>query len=118
MNLDAYLARIGHTGSREASLATLRALHLLHVGAIPFENLDVLLGRGIRMDLESVEQKLVRDRRGGYCFEQNTLFAAVLRALGFKVDAFLARVRWNVPQENRTPLTHMILRVEIDGRPW
>lgn len=118
MNLAAYFDRIGYAGSRDASLATLRALHLQHVGAIPFENLDVLLGRGIRMDLESVEQKLVRDRRGGYCFEQNTLFAAVLRELGFHVTAFLARVRWNVPPENRTPLTHMILRVEVDGRPW
>lgn len=118
MDLDAYFARIGYTGPRDASLATLRALHLHHVGAIPFENLDVLLGRGIKIDLESVTQKLVRDRRGGYCFEQNTLFAAVLRELGFTVTAFLARVRWNVPKENRTPLTHMILRVDVAGRPW
>jgi N-hydroxyarylamine O-acetyltransferase len=118
MNLDAYFARIGYTGPREATLATLRALQLLHVGAIPFENLDVLLGRGVKIDLESVEQKLVHAHRGGYCFEQNTLFAAVLRALGFHVTPLLGRVRWNKPADVRTGLTHMILRVEVDGRPW
>ncbi len=118
MDLDAYFARIGYDGPRSATLETLRALHLHHVGAIPFENLDVLLGRGVRIDLESVERKLVRDRRGGYCFEQNTLFAAVLRALGFAVTPLLARVRWNVPAGTRTALTHMILRVDLAGRPW
>jgi N-hydroxyarylamine O-acetyltransferase len=118
MKLEDYFARIGYTGPHEATLATLGAIHLLHVGTIPFENLDVLLGRGIRMDLESVSNKLIRDRRGGYCFEQNTLLAAVLRELGFAVTPFLARVQWNVPAGVRMPLTHMVLRVEADGRPW
>ena len=118
MDPAAYFARIGHAGPGDASLATLRALHLAHVGAIPFENLDVLLGRGIRLDLDAIERKLVHDRRGGYCFEQNTLFAAVLRELGFRVTPLLARVRWNTPVGLRTPLTHMVLRVEVDGRPW
>ena len=117
-DLDAYFARLGYTGPREPTLATLRALQLAHLSAIPFENLDVLLGRGIRIDLAAVEDKLVRQRRGGYCFEQNTLFSAVLCALGFEVTPLLARVRWGIPPAQRTPLTHMILRVTLDGRPW
>jgi N-hydroxyarylamine O-acetyltransferase len=118
MNLEAYFERIAYVGPRDPTLATLQALHLQHVGAIPFENLDVLLGRGIRIELEAVEQKLVHQRRGGYCFEHNTLFAAALRELGFTVIPLLARVRWNVPAGQRTGLTHMVLRVEVDGRPW
>jgi N-hydroxyarylamine O-acetyltransferase len=118
LNLDAYFARIGYTGSRTASLATLRALHLLHVGAIPFENLDVLLGRGVRIDLESIERKLVGNRRGGYCFEHNTLFAAVLRELDFTVTSHLGRIRWQKNAGERTPLTHLVLRVSVEGRDW
>lgn len=117
-NPAAYFARIGYSGPREATLATLRALHLRHVNAIPFENLDVLLGRGVRIDLDSVERKLVRERRGGYCFEHNTLFAAVLRAIGFAVTPLLARIRWQKNAAERTPLTHMVLRVQADGRDW
>ncbi|HEX2854955.1 MAG TPA: arylamine N-acetyltransferase [Opitutaceae bacterium] len=118
LDLDAYFARIGCTGPRTPTLATLRALHLRHVNAIPFENLDVLLGRGVRIDLESVERKLVHERRGGYCFEHNSLFAAVLRALGFAVTPCLARIRWQKPAGERSPLTHMVLRVRADGRDW
>lgn len=118
MDLDKYFARIGYTGPRAADLQTLRALHQLHVQAIPFENLDVLLGRPIDMSEAAVGRKLVDDLRGGYCFEHNTLFRAALRMLGFEVEPFLARVRFNVPAEIRTGLTHMILRVTIDGRPW
>lgn len=111
-DLDAYCARIGYTGPRTSEYATLVALHRAHVRAIPFEYFDIHLGRGIQIDLPSIEQKLVRDRRGGYCFEQNTLFAAVLRALGFTVTPLVARVRWNLPADLQTPLTHMLLRVE------
>lgn len=118
MNLDAYFARIGFSGTAAADLATLRALHRLHIEAIPFENLDVLLGRRIDMSEEAVVRKIVEGRRGGYCFEQNTLFRAVLTAIGFKTEAFLGRIRRNVPEDVRTPLTHMILRVTIDGAPW
>lgn len=117
-DLDRYFARIGHAGPRAATHETLRALHLRHVCAVPFENLDVLLGRTLALDLPALERKLVQDRRGGYCYEQNTLFAAVLRALGFRVVPLIARVRWQVPPETGTPRTHMVLRVEIDGRPW
>lgn len=118
LDLDAYCTRVGYDGPRAATFATLRALHLRHVNAIPFENLDVLLGRGVRIDLESIERKLIHDRRGGYCFEQNTLFAAVLRALGFAVTPYLARIRWQKNADDRTPLTHMVLRVRAEGRDW
>ncbi|HEY5550253.1 MAG TPA: arylamine N-acetyltransferase [Opitutaceae bacterium] len=117
-DLDAYFARIGYTGPREPTLDTLRTIQLTHLNTIPFENVDVLLGRRIHMEPAAVETKLVRARRGGYCFEQNTLFREVLRRIGFSVTPFLARVRRNVPPEVRTPLTHMVLSVEIDGRGW
>jgi arylamine N-acetyltransferase len=91
-----------------------------HVQAIPFENLDILLGRPILIDLDSVQAKLVAERRGGYCFEQNTLFAAVLRELGFAVTTLAGRVRLGAPEAVPTPRTHMVLRVEFpdDGGPW
>jgi len=112
IDLEAYFARIGYAGPRARDFATLTALHELHVRAIPFENLDLHLGRGIRIDLPSVEAKLVRSRRGGYCFEHNTLFAGALRALGFTVTPLVARVRWQLPPDQQTALTHMLLRVE------
>lgn len=115
-DLDAYFARIAYDGPRAATFEVLCALHRHHVCAIPFENLDVLLDRGIRIDLASVTRKLVTDHRGGYCFEQNTLFAAVLRTLGFEVITLGGRVRWKVPDEVPTARTHMILLVHCDGR--
>jgi N-hydroxyarylamine O-acetyltransferase len=79
VDLGAYFARIEYTGTRYPSITTLRALQARHPVAIPFANLDVLRGTGVRLDPASVEQKLVGDRRGGYCFEHNLLFATVLR---------------------------------------
>ena len=118
MNLDSYFERIGYGGVRGASLATLRALIESHSLSIPFENLDVIQGLGVRLGLPAIEQKLVRDRRGGYCFEQNALFASVLSELGFRVTPLAARVRWQVPAQISTPLTHMALRVDLEGKPW
>lgn len=118
LDLDAYLARIGYNGPVEPTLEVLRAIQFAHVQTIPFENIDVLLGRRIEIDLPSVVGKLVVSRRGGYCFEQNTLFREVLAAIGFRVTPLLARVRRNVPPEVRTPLTHMVLVVEIEGHRW
>ncbi len=73
IDIDSYLARIGHVGPRIPALSTLCAIHALHPAAIPFENLDPLLDRPVSLDLEALQQKLVGSRRGGYCFEQNTL---------------------------------------------
>jgi N-hydroxyarylamine O-acetyltransferase len=118
VNLDAYFHRIGCAGPHAANLETLRAILTGQAKSIPFENLDVLLNRGVRLDLSSIERKLVHDRRGGYCFEQNTLLAAVLRRLGFTVTTLMARVRWQVPVGVTMPQTHMVLRVDLDGQPW
>ncbi len=116
LHLGAYLRRIGYSGTREPTPAALQALHLAHATHLPFENLDILLGRPIRLDLESLQAKLVAGGRGGYCFEQNTLFAEVLRALGFDVTLLAARVRFGA---NRVlPRTHMALQVHIDNTAW
>jgi N-hydroxyarylamine O-acetyltransferase len=117
-NLDAYFARIGYTGPRTPTVATLSALLLRHISSIPFENLDVLLGKTISLDPAVIERKLIHDQRGGYCYEQNTYFATVLRDLGFPVETLIARVRWNRPAHLESARTHMILRVEAEGRPW
>lgn len=114
IDLDAYLARVAYTGSRAPTLDTLHALSEAHVRAIPFENIDVLLGRPIDLELPALEQKLVHDRRGGYCFEQNTLFLAVLEQLGYRVRPLSARVRHQRPREYTPARTHLFLRVEHD----
>lgn len=117
IDLGAYFDRIGYEGPREPTLEVLGRLHGLHPRAIPFENLDVLLGKGVRIDLASLQAKLVTGRRGGYCFEHNTLFAAVLAALGFDVTGLAARVLWNRADPS-PPRTHMLLRVELPEGPY
>lgn len=118
MTLDAYFRRIGYVGPTAPTRATLDALVLAHVKAIPFENLDVLLGRGISLDDAAVDAKLITAGRGGYCFEQNTLFLRVLEALGFEVRPLSARVRWGRARAETPPRTHVFLRVEVDGASW
>ena len=101
------------------TLATLRALHALHPAAIPFENIDPLLGRPVPLGLDALQRKMVARRRGGYCFEQNTLFKAVLEALGFAVTALAARVLWMTPPGSPpNPRTHMLLRVALNDGPF
>lgn len=118
MDLDAYLARLGYAGPRAPTRATLDAILAHHVAAIPFENLDVLLARGISLAPEAVVQKLIHDHRGGYCFEQNSLLLAVLTALGFRATPLSARVRLQQPRDFTPPRTHLFLRVELDGEAW
>jgi N-hydroxyarylamine O-acetyltransferase len=117
-DLDAYFSRVGYLGPREPTLSVLHALTAAHVHSIPFENLDVLLGRGIKLEIEAIFRKLVEDRRGGYCFEQNGLFLHVLEALGFDVVPLGARVRLQRPRDYTPSRTHMFLRVEIGGEFW
>ena len=112
----AYAERIGFRGEMRPSAECLRELHLAHATHVPFENIDVLLGRPIRLDIESLWKKLVEDRRGGYCFEQNTLFAAVLERAGFGVTRLAARVRLGAT--GITSRGHMMLRVQAEGRPF
>lgn len=117
-DLDAYLARIGYSGPRTPTASVLDGVLRRHVYSIPFENIDVQLGRPIRLDPVSLQQKLIHDRRGGYCFEQNGLLQLALRSIGFTVIPLFARVRWQVPPEVTTPFTHMLLRVECEGASW
>jgi N-hydroxyarylamine O-acetyltransferase len=116
LDLEAYLRRIGLEAKPAADLAGLRALHFAHATTIPFENLDIQMGLPIRLDLASLETKLVRQRRGGYCFEHNTLFRAALAACGFEVIACEARVRLGAMEV--LPRTHMLLRVQVESAPW
>ena len=115
---DRYLARIGYRGERAPTLAVLRELHRLHPLAIPFENLDPFTGRRVAIDVDSIAAKLVDQRRGGYCFEHNTLFAHALTRFGFSVTPLSARVLFGRAPDAVTACTHMLLRVDIDGAPW
>lgn len=115
-DLEAYLQRIEYEGSREPTVAVLEALHLAHATHIPFENLDVLLGRPIRLDVASLQAKLVAGGRGGYCFEQNLLLAAVLGKLGFDAKLIAAKVRHRGDKD--LPRTHMLLMVNVEGADW
>ncbi|MBZ9706897.1 arylamine N-acetyltransferase [Mesorhizobium sp. ESP7-2] len=117
-DLDAYFARIGHAGSRDASLDTLKTLHFLHPQAIPFENMDPFLGHPVRLDAASLQDKIVLDGRGGYCFEHNLIFMHALKALGFEVGGLAARVLWGQSEDAITARSHMLLRVEFDGRTY
>ena len=116
LDLGAYLRRIGLAEAPTADLAGLRALHCAHATSIPFENLDIQLGLPIRLDLASLQAKLVARRRGGYCFEHNTLFLAMLKAMGFDVIACEARVRLGAPA--LLPRTHMLLLARLEGTQW
>jgi len=115
-DLNAYLQRIDHTGAREPTLAVLTALCAAHPAAIPFENIDPLLGRPPSLQLRDVQAKLVGARRGGYCFEHNALLRQALLALGFGVTSLAARVVWMAPPSlPLRPRTHMLLSVDVPG---
>jgi len=114
VDLDAYCTRIGYRGVRTPTLDVLRALHLHHPQTIPFENLSAWLGHAVPLDESSLQRKLVDAHRGGYCFEHNLLFAAVLRAIGFQVTGLAARALWSIPAGVIRPRSHMLLKVSLD----
>ena len=114
--LEDYLARVEYRGALAPTADTLRALHRAHVSHIPFENIDVLLGRGIDLAPEALHRKLVTDRRGGYCFEHNLLFGAVLQEAGFEVTYLSARVRFGAVGVR--PRTHMLLLITLPEGRW
>ena len=115
-DLHAYMRRIRYSGDLHPGYAVLEALHLAHATHIPFENLAIFLGQPIRLDLASLQSKIVKGGRGGYCFEQNLLFAAVLERLGFTVTRLAARVRYRARRV--LPRTHMLLLVRCDNDTW
>lgn len=116
IDLDAYLKRIGHAPVVAPTLPALRTMAAAHVAAIAFENLDPFLGVPVDLDLQAIQRKLVAGGRGGYCFEHNLLFGAALRAIGFEVTNLAARVLWGRPDDAITARSHMLLRVDLDGR--
>jgi N-hydroxyarylamine O-acetyltransferase len=113
-DLHEYFRRIGYSGSLEPTLETLKGIHLGHAQSIPFENLNPFLRIPVVLDINSLHQKLVVNRRGGYCFEHNLLLWEVLKTLGFTVKGLAARVLWNIPEGIVTARGHMLLLVEID----
>ena len=118
VDLVAYFARVGYAGSRQPTLETLRELHRLQPASIPFENVDVLAGSGVDLSPAAVDAKLIGARRGGYCFELNSLFCRVLSTLGFRVEALIARSRWRRPLCELVARTHMVMRVALDDGDW
>lgn len=116
-NQEPWLRRIGYDGPREPTLATLCAVVTAHATSITYETIDPLLGRPPRLDLASLQQKMIAGGRGGYCFEQNTLLRAGLRSLGFAVTSLQARVVRNMAIDAERPALHMVLRVDLpEGR--
>lgn len=112
-DLKAYFNRIGFRNNVTTQLTTLRELHILHTQAIPFENLNPLLKIPVRLDINSLQKKLIDQKRGGYCFEQNLLFQKVLETIGFDVTSLSGRVLLNKHEDTLTPKTHMLLLVQI-----
>ena len=112
----AYLARIGADRSPAADLAALRELHVRHLATVPFENLDIHLGVPIELDVPALFDKIVRRHRGGFCYELDGAFAALLAALGFEVTLLSARV-FGPDGRLGPPFDHLALRVELD-EPW
>jgi N-hydroxyarylamine O-acetyltransferase len=114
-NIDAWFERIGFAGSIAPSLETLSQLIQLHVAAIAFENLDPLMGVPVRLDLANLQQKLLFDRRGGYCLEHNLLFKAMLEELDFEVKIHGSTVRWGHDDAEERPQSHVVLTVDVAG---
>jgi N-hydroxyarylamine O-acetyltransferase len=115
-SIRAYLDRIAYRGSVEPNIDTLRALHWSHLRSVPFENLDIHLGRPIIIDEARFFDKIVKRRRGGFCYELNGMFGALLRELGFDVTLLSARVA-NDSGGFGQEYDHLTLLVKLD-EPW
>jgi N-hydroxyarylamine O-acetyltransferase len=116
-DLNAYLDRIGYTGSRAPTLETLRAIHRAHLMTIPYENLNLHIGRGLPLDQMQAFEKIVGQGRGGWCYEMNGLLAWALTEMGYDVTLLASGVM-EQPQGDGSEGEHLVLMVKIDGRPW
>ena len=114
-NLALYLQRLGFDAPPAPTLETLCQLQLRHTGAFPFENLNTLSGQPVLIDLPSIEQKVLHDGRGGYCYELNNLFLALLQTLGFDARGISGRVVMGQPEGAWTARTHRLSLVTLDG---
>lgn len=115
MDIGQYLRRLGYEGPREPTLELLRGLHLRHLESVPFENLDIHSRRPIVVDEAAFFDKVVRRHRGGFCYELNGLFAALLRALGYQVTYLSGRVSPDGVQSSGPEFDHLILEVTLNG---
>lgn len=118
LDLDAYLTHLGYEGDRTSTLETLRALQRAHVLTVRWDTIDSFLYHEVRLDLPSVQDKLVRRGRGGYCYEHIVLFAAALEKLGFRFTAVSGRVQLGTDSSTPRPATHAMLIVDLDGTRW
>lgn len=116
LDIAAYLKRIGYTGPVATDSQTLRNIHRAHLLTVPFENLDIGWGREIRIDQEAFVRKIIERRQGGFCYELNGAFAALLEALGFEVTLLSARVP-TAEGSDGPEFDHLALRVDLD-EPW
>jgi N-hydroxyarylamine O-acetyltransferase len=117
MDVQAYFDRIGFTDDARPDLTTLRALHRAHMLAIPYDSLDVQLGRPVSLDPAAAFDKIVTRRRGGWCYEMNGLFGAMLQNIGFKVTRMAGAAMREVRGDFMIG-SHLVLLVELDGEPW
>lgn len=117
MKLQTYLDRIAYAGPLEAKLETLRAVHRAHLFAVPYENLDIHLGRRLTLEVQDAYRKIVLNRRGGWCFEMNGLLAWALERIGFRVTCLSASVNRAVLGEAAEG-NHLVLRVEVGSQAF
>ena len=117
-NIELYFKRLKMQPPQTPSLDSLQQILRAHVCYVPFENIDVLLDKDINLDLQSLEQKILLQGRGGYCFEINSLFAALLTALHFQVTTHTGRVYFGREDGHERPRTHMVLLVQLEGETW
>lgn len=115
---EAWLRRIGYGGPRATNLETLHGVVAAHAAAIPYETIDPLLGRPPLLDVLTLQRKMIAGGRGGYCFEQNMLFRAGLRSLGYAVTSLQARIVRNLAIDAERPALHMVLRVDLPEGPF
>jgi arylamine N-acetyltransferase len=117
LSVQAYLKRMNYDGPTDVSYETLKALQLAHLQNVPYENLDILAGKPISLSMESLYDKVVARRRGGYCFELNGIFGWLLKELGFEVIEYLGR--WLKGEPIEVPVRrHRVLIVNIDGKSY
>jgi N-hydroxyarylamine O-acetyltransferase len=114
----AWLDRIGYHGSREPTLDTLHRLIFAHALAIAYESLDIMLGRTPKLDLATLQRKMIVGGRGGYCLEQNMLFREGLRSLGYKITSLQGRVVRGMAIDAPRPAIHMLLQVDMQEGPY
>nr|XP_046227571.1 arylamine N-acetyltransferase, pineal gland isozyme NAT-10-like [Scatophagus argus] len=117
MNVQTYLSRIGFAGPVEPSLDVLRSVHICHLKSVPFENLTVHTGGRVQLDPHLLYDKIVNQRRGGFCFENNGLFSWLLGQLGFRVTMLSGQVK-NSFGRYGPPFDHLVLMVSLDGQRW